>query len=214
VHGDRLSTYLSPAAQRLAAGLLLLSPCVPLLFMGEEYGEDRPFPFFCSFGDSRLRKAVRQGRHREFEHLAFQWKGKPPNPNAEATFQAAQLSWRWEEGTPQAGMRRLYQDLLSARRTWPALAAESPTRASPASSPGSADGACVLVLERGGDAELVVWANLTDEPVACPRQVPAGKSLWLSTAAQRYGGSRSSNAGLTRLEAYELVVWGPQGGPS
>ena len=86
VHGDRLSTYLSPEAQRLAAGLLLLSPCVPLLFMGEEYGEQRPFPFFCSFGDARLRKAVRQGRRREFEHLAFQWKGTPPIPTRRQHF--------------------------------------------------------------------------------------------------------------------------------
>ena len=52
--GDRLSTLLPPAAQRLAAGLMLLSPFVPLMFMGEEYGETRPFPFFCSFGDPDL----------------------------------------------------------------------------------------------------------------------------------------------------------------
>lgn len=37
--GDRLSALLSPPAQRLAASLLLLAPHVPLLFMGEEYGE-------------------------------------------------------------------------------------------------------------------------------------------------------------------------------
>ena len=43
----------SPEAQRLAVGLMLISPCTPMLFMGEEYGETRPFPFFCSFGDSR-----------------------------------------------------------------------------------------------------------------------------------------------------------------
>ncbi len=214
VHGDRLSTFLPPEAQRLAAGLLLLSPCVPLLFMGEEYGEQRPFPFFCSFGDARLRKAVRQGRRREFEHLAFQWKGTPPNPNSEATFQAAQLSWRWDEGTPQAGMRRLYRDLLSARRTWPALAAESPTHAFLASCPGSADGACVFELQRGRDAELVVWANLTGKPVDLPATCPAGKSLWLSTADQRYGGPRSSHEGLANLEPYELLALGAQDGPS
>ncbi len=56
--GDRLSTLVPPAAQRLACGLLLLSPCVPLLFMGEEYGETRPFPFFCSFEDAALVEAV------------------------------------------------------------------------------------------------------------------------------------------------------------
>src|SRR5204863_6298390 len=64
--GDRLAALVPPPARRLAAGLLLLSPHLPLLFMGEEYGEDRPFLFFCSFGDAALVEAVRAGRRREF----------------------------------------------------------------------------------------------------------------------------------------------------
>src|SRR6185437_5776055 len=68
--GDRLLSLLDkPAQQRLASSLLLLSPYLPLLFMGEEYGEDNPFPFFCSFGDAHLIEAVRQGRKREFAEL-------------------------------------------------------------------------------------------------------------------------------------------------
>ncbi len=64
--GDRLGLLIPPAAQRLACGLLLLSPCLPLLFMGEEYGEERPFPFFCSFGDPVVVEGVQRGRRREF----------------------------------------------------------------------------------------------------------------------------------------------------
>src|SRR5262249_29240947 len=118
--GDRLTTLLNnPAKQRLAAGLLLLSPYLPLLFMGEEYGEENPFPFFCSFGDPDLVRAVREGRTRECE--AFPWQGEVPAPQGEETFASAKLSWSWPEGTPRAGLRRLYRDLLSARRAWPAL---------------------------------------------------------------------------------------------
>ena len=91
--GDRLSTIVSPAANRLACGLLLLSPCVPLLFMGEEYGETRPFPFFCSFGNANLIEAVRRGRQAEFAGLAFQWKQAIPDPQDPATFTAAKLQW-------------------------------------------------------------------------------------------------------------------------
>ncbi len=69
--GDRLGAVVPPPAQRLAVGLLMLSPCVPLLFMGEEYGEERPFPFFCSFGDAALAAAVWQGRRKEFASLRF-----------------------------------------------------------------------------------------------------------------------------------------------
>jgi maltooligosyltrehalose trehalohydrolase len=118
--GDRLGAMLSsPAKQRLAAGLLLLSPYLPLLFMGEEYGEEAPFPFFCSFGDPALVQAVREGRKKEFD--AFSWQGEVPDPQAEETFASARLSWSWPEGTPRAGLRRLYRDLLAARREWPAL---------------------------------------------------------------------------------------------
>ena len=91
--GERLGTLLSPPAQRLAASLLLLAPHLPLLFMREEYGEEQPFLFFCSFGDADLVEAVRRGRHAEFE--AFHADGGViPDPQAEATFAASCLTWR------------------------------------------------------------------------------------------------------------------------
>lgn len=65
--GERLGTLISPPAQRMAATLLLLAPYLPLLFMGEEYGEEQPFQFFCSFDGAELIEAVRGGRKREFE---------------------------------------------------------------------------------------------------------------------------------------------------
>ncbi len=102
--GDRLNAMLGPPAkQRLAAGLLLLSPYLPLLFMGEEYGEENPFPFFCSFDDPALVEAVREGRKKEFD--AFSWHGKVPDPQGEETFASARLSWSWPEGTPRAALR-------------------------------------------------------------------------------------------------------------
>ncbi len=119
--GDRLGSLVTPAARRLACGLLLLSPCVPLLFMGEEYGERNPFPFFCSFGDADLIEAVRRGRREEFAALSFQWGTEIPDPQSPDTFAAAKLGWSWPEGSPQAQLRRLYRDLLAARRRWPAL---------------------------------------------------------------------------------------------
>ncbi|HVT82191.1 MAG TPA: malto-oligosyltrehalose trehalohydrolase, partial [Phycisphaerae bacterium] len=89
--GDRLTTQLnSPEKLRLAACLLLLSPYLPLLFMGEEYGETSPFPFFCSFESPDLIQAVRQGRKREFADFA---EGSDlPDPQSESTFHSAQLT--------------------------------------------------------------------------------------------------------------------------
>jgi maltooligosyltrehalose trehalohydrolase len=68
--GERLSVLLDcPAQQRLAASLLLFAPYTPLIFMGQEYGEISPFPFFCSFDDSALVDAVRTGRAEEFREF-------------------------------------------------------------------------------------------------------------------------------------------------
>ena len=160
--GDRLIGLIEPASKRrLAAGVLLLSPYLPLLFMGEEYGEEAPFPFFCSFGDPALVEAVRAGRKREFE--AFSWQGEVPDPQAEETFDSAKLSWSWPEGTLRAGLRRLHRDLLSARREWPALRdfdRRSVRLLGEEDRP-------ILELVRGGDAtggSIRALFNLGDQP--------------------------------------------------
>ncbi len=87
MHGDRLSTLISFEQQKLAAAVLLLSPFIPLLFMGEEYGETAPFPYFVSHSDPELVAAVREGRQQEFE--SFGWNQEPPDPQDEATFHQA-----------------------------------------------------------------------------------------------------------------------------
>jgi maltooligosyltrehalose trehalohydrolase len=92
--GDRITTLAPPEAVEAALALLLLSPHIPLLFMGEEYGEQRPFQFFTDFkGD--LAEAVRKGRNEEFRsHKAFAEAFKQalvPDPNALSTSAASTL---------------------------------------------------------------------------------------------------------------------------
>ena len=115
---DRNAASLDPAATRLAAGILLLAPRIPLLFMGEEYGETNPFPFFSDFRDAHLIEAVRQGRQKEFAY--FGWTEEVPDPFAESTRDSAVLSWNWADPV-RDGLRRLYRDLLRLRRDSPAL---------------------------------------------------------------------------------------------
>lgn len=120
MHGDRLSVLVSPEALRLAAAVVLLSPYVPLLFMGEEYGEVAPFPFFVSHGDPELIEAVRRGRREEFR--SFSWAGEPLDPQSPETFASAVLRWdRRTEGW-HARMLAFYRELLRLRRELPALA--------------------------------------------------------------------------------------------
>jgi maltooligosyltrehalose trehalohydrolase len=209
--GDRLSALVSPPAQRLAACLMLLAPHLPLLFMGEEYGEDRPFLFFCSFGDAGLVQAVRAGRRREFE--AFAWQGEVPDPQAEDTFTASRLSWHWPEGTIRAGLRRLYADLLAARRQWPALRDFQDRTARLL--PGADDG-FILDLVRGGRSAtggktVQVYFNLTDRPQALPGG-ERGEVLFLSEA-ERYGGGRTGRPRRDELLPWECIVVRDPGRP-
>ena len=204
--GDRLSALVrEPAAQRLAACLLLLSPHLPLLFMGQEYGAEHPFPFFCSFGDEGLMQAVRDGRAREF--AAFAWQGEVPDPGAEATFASARLDWSWPDGTPRAGLRQLYRDLLTARREWPAL--RDPARRAARVLPDPAAGP-VLELTRGDAASggaLRALFNLAGTPQPVPEgSLPGGRATWSSEQA-RYGGTRDNDLARPRqLLPYECVV--------
>lgn len=112
--GDRLSQLVNFELQKTAAGLLLISPYIPLLFMGEEYAEDRPFQYFVSHGDADLVQAVREGRRREFE--SFDWKGEVPDPQSEETFKRSTLQWNWNENEQKTTMFRFYQELIKLRK--------------------------------------------------------------------------------------------------
>lgn len=118
--GERLSQLVPFETLKLAAGAVLLSPYVPMLFMGEEYAEDAPFQYFVSHGDPALIEAVRQGRREEF--AAFHWQGELPDPQDEATFQRSKLRrWLRHQGHHRV-LWELHRELLRLRRERPALA--------------------------------------------------------------------------------------------
>lgn len=89
--GDRLSTQLGFEALKLTAATILLSPHVPMLFMGEEYGAKNPFQYFISHTDQKLVSLVQEGRKKEFAY--FNWEGEIPDPAAEETFGQCILTW-------------------------------------------------------------------------------------------------------------------------
>ena len=205
--GERLGTLITPAAQRLAASLLLLAPHLPLLFMEEEYGEEHPFHFFCSFSDPKLIEDVRSGRRREFE--AFHANGGDvPDPQAKSTFAASRLTWSWESDQHKSGLRRLYQDLLRTRHEWPALRdySQRSARILPETQSG-----VILELVRGGrrpddGGTIQAFFNLTAQPQTIPFQHLA-TVLWTSEA-ERYHGGRRADMAKERLLPYECMVFG------
>ena len=119
--GDRLGAIASYESLKLAAAVVLLSPYVPLLFMGEEYGEMAPFLYFVSHSDPELIEAVRRGRREEF--ASFAWSGEVPDPQAEGTFHRSRLNRALLQEPRHAALREYYRELIRLRKTHPALAA-------------------------------------------------------------------------------------------
>lgn len=112
--GDRPHERLDPARLRLAAAAVLLSPCLPLVFMGEEYADPAPFPYFISHGDPGLVAAVREGRRREF--ASFMHQGEMPDPQDEATFRSAKLDIELHRKGGHARLFAFYRELIRLRK--------------------------------------------------------------------------------------------------
>jgi len=117
--GERLSQLVSFEALKLIAGAVLLSPYIPLLFMGEEYGEESPFLYFISHTDPDLVEAVRKGRKEEFKH--FHLEGEFQDPQSPETPLKSQLKWEKRKEGKHKVLLELYQHLIHLRRTVPAL---------------------------------------------------------------------------------------------
>jgi malto-oligosyltrehalose trehalohydrolase len=112
--GERLDTLAVPVAVEAALAVMLMAPMPPLLFMGEEWGESRPFPFFCDF-KGKLADAVRAGRRKEFA-AAYKEQGVDvPDPLSEETFIGAKIDWRKLTQGDHAKRRKLVRSLLACR---------------------------------------------------------------------------------------------------
>jgi maltooligosyltrehalose trehalohydrolase len=114
MQGDRLSHLVFLERMKLAAGVVLLSPFIPLMFMGEEYGETAPFPYFASHSDPILIEAVRRGRQEEF--AAFGWTNDPPDPQDEETFLRAKLNHHLRRKGHHRIILGLHKELLQIRK--------------------------------------------------------------------------------------------------
>lgn len=117
--GDRLTVSLTVPQLQLAAAAVILSPHIPLLFMGEEYGEKNPFLFFVHHSDETLIEGVRKSRREEFAY--FNFKGDFPDPQSEAVYESCVLRHSCTPDTAEARMLDWYSRLIQLRKTRPAL---------------------------------------------------------------------------------------------
>jgi maltooligosyltrehalose trehalohydrolase len=182
--GERLVHLAGFESAKLAAATVLLSPFLPLIFMGEEYGERAPFHYFVHHGDAALVTAVREGRRREIQERGGADAAEEPlDPQAEGTFLRSKLDGKCALEEPHRTLLELHRELLHLRRALPlekegqdVVALERPS---------------VLLVRRGDHALIHAFSRT---PVTVELPLPAG--VWckvLDTAEARWrgpGGSR------------------------
>lgn len=144
--GDRLCHLVDTGLAKAAAAIVLCSPFVPMLFMGEEWAASTPFPYFAAPRNDDLDEAVRKGRTEEF--ASFGWDPDSiPDPVATSTFHSAVLRWNEiSEGT-HAEMLAWYRDLIALRRRRPELSDPRPRSTG--------------VDEHDHESSIVIWRDDT-----------------------------------------------------
>lgn len=210
MNGERLSALVGFERLKLAAASLLLSPFLPLLFMGEEYGETAPFLYFVSHGDPDLVEAVRKGRREEF--ASFTWEGSPPDPQSATTFEKSRLDRSLRDREPNRHLLELHRFLLRLRREVPALGTGNAgkTEASPIAGRG-------IVARRRGEGSDALWiANFSDRGLEATLATPQGRwSRVLDTASRDWGGPGETSPPVLEgprevaisLRPHGLAVW-------
>jgi maltooligosyltrehalose trehalohydrolase len=167
--GERIASLVSFESLKLAAGALLLSPFLPLLFMGEEWGETAPFLYFVDHSDEDLRRAVRDGRREEF--AAFTWQGEAPDPDSPEAFERSRIDPFLRERRPNRALYDLYRELIRLRKTVPALAKGNKRDVEVTALEASST---LLVRRRAGESEALMVLHFGEASLAA-LPVPAGR---------------------------------------
>ena len=182
--GDRLASLVNFETLKLVAGITLLSPFVPLLFMGEEYGEPAPFQYFTSHGDPNLVEAVRRGRREEF--ASFGWQDSVPDPQDEQTFKRSHLDQSLKTKEPHRTLYHFYQDLIRIRT-------ELKIGCSALHTVRELHDSALLLAYHGDSQHSAMVFNFSEFPVTVTVPELAGKwMIMLQSASTKWSGPEST----------------------
>ncbi len=207
---ERLSTLIGFEALKLAAAALLCAPQLPLLFMGEEYGEPAPFHYFIDHSDPDLIAAVRRGRREEFRD--FRWRREPADPQAPETFAASRPDWSLRAREPHATLLRWYCELLRIRRGIPALRTNGGVQAevlaggkllrllrTPAMPDSGIPDERSMQKSSTAPSSVIVWLYFGQEPLTFAWPEANAWQLLLDSAEQKWGGPKEPGT-LTKFQ--------------
>jgi maltooligosyltrehalose trehalohydrolase len=186
---------------KLRAAMAILSPYLPLLFMGEEYGEKAPFSYFTSHLDQGLVQIVRESRIKEFRHL---WHEEPPDPQAEGTFLSSKIGIDRPRSIEQDRLYDFYRTIIKLRKEIPALAGPLKEQIE------------VRILEKertlferrwiGGSTVFFLF-NFKDSALEAKLSLPCGK--WekiLDSSSTEWGGDGSRAPEVIELDGNRISV--------
>ncbi|MFN8661056.1 MAG: malto-oligosyltrehalose trehalohydrolase [Thermomicrobiales bacterium] len=175
--GKRLGHRITFAQRKLAAATVLLSPFIPLLFMGEEYGEPNPFLYMTDHGDAELVEAVRAGRRAEFGHWNWEADDAAPDPQAEDTWTRSRvqigihLDDTLETAAEHRALHDTYRTLIALRRQFPVITDPGAERTVTA-----LETERILLLHaRSNEGEAFAALHFAESPVTLELPWPAGE---------------------------------------
>ncbi len=182
--GERLSILVGFEALKLVAGVVILSPYIPLLFMGEEYGEETPFLYFISHSDPDLVEAVLKGRKEDFD--TFRWQGEPPDPQSIDTFMKSKIDWGKRKSGHQKILLEFYKQLIKLRKEMPALFSLEKNNLEVM---GHEDEKVVFLRRWKDNNHVFIIFNFNSEEVTLKVHLPAGKwSKIMESSDSLWGG--------------------------
>jgi maltooligosyltrehalose trehalohydrolase len=202
--GERLGTTVGFEREKLAAGLTCLPAFIPLLFMGQEYGDPAPFQYFVSHGDPALLEAIQRGRREEF--ASFGWSDEAPDPASPATLERCLLQPELAQSGRHAVLQRLYGQLLRLRQE---LVSNTPDESL------ALEARRVLLVRRGLHAWMAFSFSDTVQRVTVP--VPPGSwrqlvcssdSGWDGPGSSLPAAIESSGEVSLELSPHSFVVYG------
>ncbi|MCW1912965.1 malto-oligosyltrehalose trehalohydrolase [Luteolibacter sp. GHJ8] len=195
--GDRFHQHerCDELAQQIASAFILLSPYVPMIFMGEEWAATTPFMYFTNYTDRKLAGEVAMRRQREFGEAGWP-PGELPDPEDPAVFRRSKLDWHERDNPGHREMLDWYRRLLALRRGTAELGTLDRTNISLEA------GTEWLLMRRGP----YIIAGAIGESIT---PIPAG----IPTEAKRIAGAgaepRHRNDGTLEFPGKGIVIFGP-----
>lgn len=191
--GERLSMLVDVPRLKALAALTMLSPFVPMLFQGEEWGARTPFLYFTDHQDPTLAHAVTEGRNREF--ASFAWAGDVPDPQAAETFERSQLDWSEMTRSPHMELLDWHRRLIALR------ASRSPGLGRAKPKVKYDETVQWLRFEHAGLASVFNFGDT-------PRRVPLPAGSWDLTLASEAGDSGpAGNSGAVEIPGHGTFIY-------